>query len=101
MGAAIQFANSTADAKQLRKEAGRWLQGMRKKAGLSQIDLANQLGLKYYTFISQVENGFGRVPSESMEAWSVALGLPPGEFARRLLSFYDPELYRLLFEVET
>ena len=71
MGAAIQFANSTADAKQLRKEAGRWLQGMRKKAGLSQIDLANQLGLKYYTFVSQVENGFGRVPSESMEAWAV------------------------------
>ena len=101
MGAAIQFANSTADAKHLRKEAGRWLQAMRKKAGLSQVDLANQLGLKYYTFVSQVENGFGRVPSESMEAWAVALGLPPKEFACRLLSFYDPGLYRLLFEVET
>jgi hypothetical protein len=40
MGASIQFANATADAKQLRKEAGRWLQEMRKKAGLSQIQLA-------------------------------------------------------------
>ena len=97
MGASIQFANATADAKQLRKEAGRWLQGERKRAGLSQIQLAERLGLKYYTFVSQVENGFGRVPSESMQAWALALGLAPDAFARRLLSFYDPELHRLLF----
>jgi len=98
MGASIQFANATAEAKQLRKQAGSWLQGMRKKAGLSQIQLAEQLGLKYYTFVSQVENGFGRVPSESMRAWAAALGVQPAEFARHLLSFYDPELHRLLFE---
>ena len=100
MGATIQFANATADAKQLRKDAGRWLQGMRKTAGLSQIQLAEKLGLKYYTFVSQVENGFGRVPSESMEAWARALGLVPAEFARHLLSYYDPQLHRLLFEEE-
>jgi transcriptional regulator with XRE-family HTH domain len=98
MGASIQFASAGADAKQLRKAAGRWLQEKRKEAGLSQIDLASKLGLKYYTFVSQVENGFGRVPSESMEAWGRALGIAPAEFARRLLSYYDPELHRLLFE---
>lgn len=98
MGASIQFANATAEAKQLRKEAGRWLQEMRKAAGLSQIQLAEKLGLKYYTFVSQVENGFGRVPSESMEGWALALGLNPADFARHLLSFYDPALHRLLFE---
>ena len=97
MGASLQFANSTAEAKQLRKDAGRWLQSMRKSAGLSQIDLANLLGLKYYTFVSQVENGFGRVPSESMEAWARALGITPSDFARQLLSYYDPQLHRLLF----
>ncbi len=97
MGASIQFANATAEAKQLRKEAGAWLQGLRKQAGLSQVQLAAQLGLKYYTFVSQVENGFGRVPSESMENWARALGLEPADFARHLLSFYDPELHRLLF----
>jgi hypothetical protein len=47
-----------------------------------------------------VENGFGRVPTESMEAWGRALGVEPPAFARQLLSFYDPELHRLLFEVE-
>jgi transcriptional regulator with XRE-family HTH domain len=84
---------------ELRKVAGAWLQEQRKAAGLSQIDLAGQLGLKYYTFVSQVENGFGRVPTESMEAWAHALHISPGEFARHLLQFYEPELHRLLFEV--
>jgi len=40
--------------------------------GLSQVQLADRLGLKYYTFISQVENGFGRVPSETMEVSTAA-----------------------------
>ena len=92
-GGVDQFGNATADAKRLREEAGAWLQAMRKAAGLSQIQLAEKLGLKYYTFVSQVENGFGRVPSESMEAWASALGLAPAEFARHLLSYYDPELH--------
>ena len=83
-----------------RKRAGAWLQARRKAAGLSQIDLAQKLGLKYYTFISQVENGFGRVPTESMESWARALGVPPGAFARHLLAFYEPELHRLLFEIK-
>jgi transcriptional regulator with XRE-family HTH domain len=86
---------------ELRKQAGAWLQGRRKAAGLSQIELAQRLGLKYYTFISQVENGFGRVPSDSMEAWARAVGVAPGEFARQLLRFYEPELHKLLFEVKS
>jgi len=95
----MHFAKAAPQAQALRKEAGEWLKGLRKKAGLSQIDLAEQLGLKYYTFISQVENGFGRVPSESMEAWAQALGVSPSVFARQLLSYYDPDLHRLLFKV--
>ena len=30
-------------------------------------------------------------------AWAEALGLEPGEFAKVLLRYYEPELYRLLF----
>jgi hypothetical protein len=63
--------------------------------------LAGQLGLKYYTFVSQVENGFGRVPTDSMEAWARALHIAAPEFARHLLQFYEPELHRLLFEVKS
>ena len=97
MGAATHFARATPSAKQLRKEAGNWLRDLRQRAGLSQVELAARLELKYYTFISQVETGYGRVPTESMEAWAEALGAKPSEFARRLLSFYDPDLYVLLF----
>jgi transcriptional regulator with XRE-family HTH domain len=100
LGASMQFAKADAEAKQLRKQAGGWLKELRAAAKLSQIQLAQILGFKYYTFISQVENGFGRVPTESMEAWARALDADPSEFARKLLSYYEPELYRLLFEVK-
>jgi transcriptional regulator with XRE-family HTH domain len=96
----MRFAKAAPEAKQQRKQAGNWLKLLRADAGLSQIELAGRLGLKYYTFISQVENGFGRVPTESMEAWARALGADPSAFARQLVSFYDPELHRLLFEVK-
>lgn len=96
----MHFAKAGSQAKQFRKQAGAWLKELRAKAGLSQIELAANLGLKYYTFISQVENGFGRVPTESMEAWARALDTNPAQFARKLLSYYDPELHRLLFEVK-
>ena len=96
----MRFARAAPEAKEQRKQAGNWLKQLRADAGLSQVDLAGRLGLKYYTFISQVENGFGRLPTESMEPWARALGVDPGPFARELLSYYDPELYRLLFEVK-
>ena len=96
----MQFAKAGSEAKQLRKQAGTWLKELRARAGLSQIELAGILGFKYYTFISQVENGFGRVPTESIESWGRALGVEPSAFARELLSYYEPELHRLLFEVK-
>jgi transcriptional regulator with XRE-family HTH domain len=91
-GALMQVAKAEPKTKRLKE--------LRARAGLSQIELAEILGFKYYTFISQVENGFGRLPTESMEPWARALGVDPGPFARELLSYYDPELYRLLFEVK-
>jgi transcriptional regulator with XRE-family HTH domain len=99
-GSAAQISRSAQRTKQLRKQAGAWLKELRGRAGLSQIQLADLLGFKYYTFISQVENGFGRVPTESLEGWALALKVDPPSFARELLSYYDPELHRLLFEVK-
>jgi transcriptional regulator with XRE-family HTH domain len=81
-----------------KKAAGSWLREQRQKAGLSQMDLANKLDFKYYTFISQIENGFGRVPSQSMRDWARALGLRPSQFARVLLGYYDPALFHVLFK---
>ena len=97
----MQLNRKAPKGDRMRKEAGAWLKSLRAAAGLSQIELAQRLGLRYYTFISQVENGFGRVPTDTMEAWALALEQPPADFARRLLTYYDPELHRLLFEVKS
>lgn len=98
--AKMQLSTKPPKSDPQRREAGAWLKELRAAAGLSQIELAQQLALRYYTFISQVENGFGRVPTDQMEAWARALGQNPSEFARKLLSFYEPEMHRLLFEVK-
>jgi len=93
-------AKDVPESKKMRKLAGDWLKQRRADVELSQADLAARLGLKYYTFISQVENGFSRVPTEIMGAWASELGLEPAAFARHLLMYYEPELYRLLFGTE-
>lgn len=85
-------------SKSLRREAGRWLKARREAAGLTQAGLADKVGLRYYTFVSQVESGVGRVPIETQAAWAEAVGVPADEFARTLLRYYEPELHRLLFE---
>ena len=86
-----------AQTKALRQQAGRWLKQAREAAGLTQAELAEKVGLRYYTFVSQVESGLGRLPIETQAAWAQALGLEPGAFARTLLAWYEPELHRLLF----
>lgn len=91
-------AAKAAQTKVLRQQAGRWLKGAREAAGLTQAELAERVGLRYYTFVSQVESGLGRLPIETQGAWAMALGQDPKEFARVLLRYYEPELFRLLFD---
>jgi len=90
-----------AEIKRLRQQAGRWLKEARERAGLTQAELAEQVGLRYYTFVSQVESGLGRLPIETQGAWAQALGLDPREFAQTLLRYYEPELFRLLFDADS
>jgi transcriptional regulator with XRE-family HTH domain len=84
--------------KERRKLAGAWLKRLREEAGLTQIELASRMGFKYYAFVSQVETGFSRVPTDRMEVWAQSLGVEPREFVQRLLAFYEPELHRVLYE---
>lgn len=93
-------AAKAAQTKLLRQEAGRFLKTARERAGLTQAQLSEMVGLRYYTFVSQVESGVGRLPIETQAAWAQALGLDATGFARTLLAYYEPELHRLLFEAD-
>ncbi len=90
-------AAKAAQTKVLRQEAGRWLKAARERAGLTQAQLSEEVGLRYYTFVSQVESGVGRLPIETQAAWAKALRLDEADFAKTLLAYYEPELHRLLF----
>jgi transcriptional regulator with XRE-family HTH domain len=81
----------------LRSEAGRWLRELREKRGFSQRELAKKVGAEHYTFISQLELGRGRIPPDRYLVWADALGIKPSEFVRRLMSYYDPVTYSIIF----
>lgn len=81
----------------LRREVGVWLKEMREAAGLSQRELARQVGLQYYTFVSQLENGRGRIPSDKFAAWADALKIDRRAFVKQLLRHYDPIAHAILY----
>jgi hypothetical protein len=53
--------------------------------------------MEYYTFISQIESGRGRVPADRFRVWAEALEMDSGKFAKNLMKFYDPYTYELVF----
>jgi transcriptional regulator with XRE-family HTH domain len=81
----------------LRKDAGQWLVMLRKQAGLSQSQLAKHLGVKFYTFISQVETGRAKVHPSQYDTWARAVNVDVKQFVLGLMKFYEPVTYDLLF----
>lgn len=88
---------SASDTVGLRRGAGRWLKERREACGLSQRQLAEKVGTDYYTFISQLETGRGRIPPDKYKIWAAALDMSAREFVLALLPFYDPVTYEILF----
>lgn len=91
---------STYDVQQLRQSAGRWLKSLRENRGLSQRQLAKLVGVEYYSFISQLEAGRGRVPPERYEIWAAALEIDKVTFVKGLMRYYDPITFHILFGPE-
>ncbi len=83
-------------AREMRREFGRVLKTWREARGLTQADVAASLGLKYYSFVSQVENGIGRIPQSLYGPWADALRVEREEFAWTALAALEPSLYELL-----
>jgi transcriptional regulator with XRE-family HTH domain len=82
---------------ELRQEAGRWLRELREQRGLSQRNLADRVGAEYYTFISQIEAGRGRIPPDRYLEWARALKVEPKLFVQTLMRFYDPVTWEIIF----
>lgn len=94
------YGRAEPQVQELRKAAGIYLRELRERKGLSQRALANLVGAEYYTLISQLETGRGRVPQDRYEDWANALDVDIRSFVKKLLSFYDPITYRILFGSE-
>jgi transcriptional regulator with XRE-family HTH domain len=88
---------SASDVQDLRRDGGKWLRELREAAGLSQRELAVRVNQDYYTFISQLETGRGRVPPDRYRDWAKALNVPVREFVTELMRFYDPITFDILF----
>jgi transcriptional regulator with XRE-family HTH domain len=99
---ALMYSNpqklSQSGVLELRQQAGRWLKELREARGLSQRAMAARVGAEYYTFISQLEAGRGRIPPDRYKAWAEALGVEPKTFVQTLLRYYDPVTYAIVFE---
>jgi len=101
LGDSVRAAKQTQKqrAQLRRKEAGRWLRKLREKRGLSQHELAEIVGAEDYSLISRLEHGRGRLPPDRYLHWAYALGVEPRVFVRRLMSYYDPVTYKIIFPV--
>lgn len=80
-----------------RRSAGAWLKGQRERKWLTQREIAEACGLRYVSFISQIELGKVRVPPGRWADYAQALKMDPHVFARELFRRYEPEVYNLLF----
>ena len=87
----------SAEVADLRKAAGAWHKELREKRGLSQRQLAELVGVEYYTFVSQLETGRGRIPPDRYVVWAKALDVDLKTFVTELLRFYDPVTHGILF----
>ena len=88
---------SSAQSKRLRLAAGRYLAGLRKNADLTQRALADLVGLDYYTFVSQLECGAGRVPPHLYGKFADAFKVDRKKFGKEMVKYYDPFTFQILF----
>ncbi|TXM67541.1 helix-turn-helix transcriptional regulator [Methylobacterium sp. WL12] len=95
---AHQTKLASEEVQELRREGGRYVRELREAAGLSQRQLAALIGVEFYTFVSQIETGRGRIPPDSYRTWAEALGVEPRTFVQTLMRFYDPVTHGILFD---
>jgi transcriptional regulator with XRE-family HTH domain len=94
---ASRSAYEEAEMAERRREAGAWLRNLRETKGFTQRQLAERVGIEYYTFVSQIEAGRGRIPADRYQKWADALEMEPKIFVKKMLFFYEPVTHQILF----
>lgn len=79
-----------------RRKAGVYLKQCREVAGLTQKEIATKCGFEYYTFISQLEGGHGKLPAEYWSVYAKAVDQDVQTFATRLFECYEPIVSKLV-----
>jgi len=73
---------------QIDLQLGALIRECRRKAGLSQRDLASKLGYTQPVFVSLFENGGSRVPLQTLGELVVLLNIPEKKITKILLDSY-------------
>lgn len=76
---------------------GKRLRAKREKLGFTQIALAKELGLEYYTMISQMELGYISIPPALWGPLADALQFDKARWLYDCLDEYAPEVKTALF----
>ncbi|MGF7206218.1 transcriptional regulator with XRE-family HTH domain [Skermanella aerolata] len=87
-----------AEVKNLRKAGGAWLKQCRLSRGLTQLQVADAVGLGNYTMVSMIESGRGRIPPESYGLWAAVMDMEPRDFVKEIMRYYDPITFGILFD---
>lgn len=80
-----------------RWEFGQFLKRCRNSKGYTQPQMAEAVGQNYFTVISQIENGSGKIPTTDIHLWAEALGVPTPDLAKAYVKAYDRPLFEALF----
>lgn len=80
-----------------KKQSGSFIRRLRTERDITQRDLAEKLGLKFYSFISQIETGASTVPPALYVPLAEALEQDRDAFVLRMLVWNEPEIYAALF----
>lgn len=82
---------------QFKAVQGDYIRELREAKGMTQVELANAVGLRWATHISAIENGRSAVSPERYVEFAEALGVDLREFGKKMLEFNAPYTYALLF----
>lgn len=76
---------------------GGWLKERREAVRLTQKQIADAMGIEYYTFVAAMEAGRARVPQDKYELYAKLLKVPALDLVKRVLRAEDPYAFKIIF----